>query len=280
MSLTNRILFSDNGVITDISNSVLDYYTGTATIASWAATQDYLYFGAIAPFNHLYVKMSTASVVASNVMTVEYWNGREWIEAFETIDQTSGFTQSGYVTFFPDRNEGWQVESTNDQGESVTGLTTVSIYNLYWARIKLSLSVPLGFAISWAGQKFSNDSDLGSEFPSLVRSSMLISFGATKTDWEEQHVKAAELIVQDLVANSVIDSKEQILVREEFTLSAIQKVAEIIFGALGDDYIDQKRDANTEYRKRLDKSIFRVDKNKDALLGFQETLARTGFMTR
>lgn len=280
MSVTNRIIYSNNGVLTDISKQVLNYQTGTYAVASFVAAEDYIYFGSIAPFNHFYLKLSAVSAVASNTMTIQYWDGQNWIDSSETIDDTAGLTTSGYVTFVPSRNNAWLAESTNDRGESVTGLTTKVIYNLFWARIKLSTDVPLGFTLSWAGQKFSDDNDLGSEFPDLVRASMLASFGATKTDWEEQHVKAAEIMVQDLISAAILDFKDEILVREEFILASVMKVAQIIFRGLGDDYKDQMTDSQAEYLKRLDKSVFRSDKNSNAMLDKQEIKSRTGFMTR
>lgn len=280
MSVTNRVLYSNNGVITDITKDVTKYQTGTSAIADFTAAQDFLYFGQMAPFNHMYVKLSAVSAVSGNVMTVQYWDGREWINAYKTDDETAGLTQSGFVTFFPNKDRGWTQESTNDKGDSITGLTTVSIYDLYWIRIKLSADIPSGFTLAWAGQKFSDDSDLSSEFPDIVRAKMLLAFGSAKTDWEEQHVKAAEIIVQDLIAAEVISWPGQILVREEFTLSAVQKVAELVFNALGDDYIDQRDRAGSEYKRRLDKSSFRIDQNGNALLSPQEATQRTGFMTR
>lgn len=280
MSILNRTLFSDNGVLTDITKEVNKYDTETYSVASFVASQDYLYIGSIAPFNHFYLKLSAVSAVASNIMSIQYWEGREWVNVYRTDDETKGLTQSGYVTFFPDKNNGWVSESTNDKGDSVTGLTTTNIYDMYWIRIKLSLDIPLGFSVSWIGQKFSNDDDLKAELPRLVRNSMLISFGATKTDWEEQHIRASELLIDDLIANQIIDQKGQVLVREEFMKACVYKVAQIIFTELGDDYIDQADRAEREYKKRLDKSIYRIDRNQDGLLNRDEQSARVGFMSR
>ena len=280
MSVTGRILYSDNGVISDLSKELTRYQLGSSVISSFVASQDYIYVGSLAPFNHFYLKLTSFSAVSSNVMTIQYWEGREWVNAYKTDDETVGLTQSGYVTFFPNKDKGWLPESTNDKNDIVTGLSTVSIYDMYWARIKLSQDVPLGFTMSWIGQKFSDDYDLGSEFPDIVRPAMLASFGASKTDWEEQHVKASELLVQDLIANKVIDWSGQILVREEFSLACVQKVAELVFNALGDDYLDQKDRAQAEYKRRLDKSVYRIDQNADAILSKGESTNRVGFMSR
>lgn len=278
--MINRFIYSNNGALTDITKDVERFAVGSATIADITANQDYIYLGAMAPFNHYYFNLETPSVVSSNVITAEYWDGREWVTCYRTIDDTDGFKESGFVTFIPNKNKSWNRESTNDGNEAITGLTTTSIYDLYWLRIKFSVNIPLGFEINFIGQKFSDDYDLSSEFPSLVRSAMLLSFGATKTNWDEQHCKAAELIALDLVKSNVIDYREQILVREEFTLASVQKVAQLIFNALGDDYSDQAVKSEQEYKSRLDKSIYRVDKNENGLLEVKESLQRTGFLSR
>jgi hypothetical protein len=255
MSVTDRILYSKNGVIEDVSREVLRYQDLLAAFGAYTPGQDYIYFGSLAPFNHLYLKLQAVSTVTPNTMTLEYWDGRTWVLPYRLDDETKGLTQSGFITFFPDRNEGWKAESTNDRGEQITDLTSVKIYDMFWVRVSLSQAIPDGFSLAWAGRLFSDDKDLGSEFPDLVRMVMIQTFGPTKTNWEEQHVKAAEILVSDLIASQVIDWAGQILVRQEFTLAAVYKVAQIIFNALGADYVDQALAAEREYKRRLDKSI-------------------------
>jgi hypothetical protein len=196
------------------------------------------------------------------------------------VDETKGFTQSGFIYFVPDKDTGWAQESTNDDGSVVTGLTTVKIHDLYWLRIKSSANWSANTILSWVGQKFSDDDDLRSELPDLVRSAMLTSFEAGKTTWEEQHVKAAEIIAQDLVTSNIIDFKEQILIKEEFMLASVQKVAELIYSSFGDDYAVRRENARVEYGKRMNKSIYRVDKNANAILSSAEESARQGFLGR
>ena len=278
--MNTRIIYSNNGTLTDITEKVRRFDNDAATIADITATQDYIYLGCRAPFNHFYFKLKTVSSTTSNTITAEYWDGRSWITCYRTIDDTAGFTESGFVTFIPNKDKSWSSESTNDGSDSITGLTTINIYDLYWLRIKFSLDIPAGFELDFVGQKFSDDFDLGGEFADLIRTSMLESFGVGKTNWDEQHCKAAELITQDLIRSNVIDNREQILVREDFTLASVMKVAQIIYNSFGDDYTDQRDKAEQEYKNRLDLSRFRVDKNSNGLLDKQESTNRTGFLSR
>ena len=274
-----RIFYSNDGTLTDLSTNLSNYHSGTYTFADFVAAEDYIYIGNIAPFNHFYLKMGTASV-ASSTMSISYWGGNTWTSAVEVIDETSGLTQDGYVTFIPDRNTGWQSGNTNGQGQTVTGLTSVTVYDKYWIRVAFDTDLTDNCIINWIGQKFSNDDDLGSEFPDLNRSAVLTAFESGKTDWEEQHVRAAEIIVKDLVSKQVIFSKGQVLDRDTFMLPSISKVSEIIYNSFGDDYMDQKKESRTEYSLRMNKSIYDVDSNRDGELTINEMSNRQGFMSR
>jgi hypothetical protein len=274
-----RAIYSNNGVLTDISTKLANYHNGTFTLVDFVAAEDYLYIGNVVPFNHFYLKMGTASV-ASTTMSIDYWGGNTWNSVVETIDETEGLTQDGYVTFVPDRDSGWTEGDTNGQGQSITGLTSVTIYDKYWIRVSLNNDLTDNAVISWIGNKFSDDNDLGSEFPDLVRASVITAFEAGKTDWEEQHVRAAEVIISDLIKKKIIFAKGQILDRNTFMLPSISKVSEIIYNAFGDDYEKNKKASKDEYTARIDKSIYDVDNNLDGELTPNEMGTRQGFMSR
>jgi len=273
-----RILYEDNGTISDWSTSLNNYYTESETF-SLVAAEDYIYIGMPVPFNHFFVKLSTPSTAVSTI-TMQYYTGREFQDVVETIDETNGFQQDGFITFVPDKKQGWVRQDTSGTGGTITELSSVTIYDKYWARIKFSADLDASSVISWIGHKFSDDDQLGSEFPDLTRSTMIAAFESGKTNWEEQHVRAANIIIEDLIRQQVIHSKGQILERRSFSLASVSKVAEIIFNSFGDDYEDNKRNAQIEYEKRMNKSIFDIDLNEDGRLDVSEQRLRQGFMSR
>lgn len=274
-----RLFYSDNGSLTDWTISVGDYKSGTVTF-SFNPAQDYIYIGNNAPFNHFYLKMGSTVNASNATITIEYWDGNSWQEVIETIDETEGFSQSGFISWVPDKNSVWHRSNTNQDGQSITGLTSLSIYDLYWARIKVTGTVDASLEIKWLGQKFSDDNDLGAEYPDLVRSATKTAFEAGKTDYEEQAIRASEVIIQDLIKHNIIWSKNQVLDREEFKLASVCKTAEIIYNAFGDDYLDQKQQSRQEYDSRFKKLIFSVDRNEDGQLSVGEMQSRMGFVTR
>ena len=281
----NRIIHSDNGTLTDYSVELDDYYSGSASLAPFTAAQDYLFFGARLPFNHLYFKFSTANTAASN-LTIAVWDGNAWNNVAETLDGTkssgASFGQDGYISWVPDKQKGWGREDTvNGSGtELVTGLGNVTIYDRYWVRFAFSADLDNPTALDWCGQLFSDDNLLGAEFPDLVRSTLLANIESGKTTWEEQHVRAAEIIADDLVDRKVIVDKRQILERRDLARASVSKVAEMAFVIMGDDYSDDKEAARKEYNERISKNMFAVDRDNDARIDTQEIEYQQGTLTR
>lgn len=235
---------------------------------------EYIYMASDFPFNHFYVKMGGVVNSVLATMKVEYYT-TGWTEAVEVRDETNGFTQDGFVEFTPNRNFGWA--QTVDSSEA--GVSTV-VYNKYWARISFTSDLDEQSEISFIGNKFSDDEDLFSEYPVFNDVNFLTAFKAGKTNWEEQHIKAAELIIQDLQKKQVILGKEQILDRNKFLGASVCKAAEIIFTAFGNDYIEQRKIAKEEYSKRLDLSQYNVDLNGSGNLEPMEIQARTNWLSR
>jgi hypothetical protein len=249
--MKKRFIYSDNGTLKNYTEEINNYHSGETTITI-VALDDALYIGSVLPFNHLYFKMGTTVNLNASLMTVSLWDGKEFNEVAELIDNTevSGKTlaQSGFIEFVPDKQEGWSYEDTvNTNGvEKVTGLGSVKIYDKYWTKITFSADLTTDLTIAWLGQIFSNDEDLGSEYPDLVLSDTMTAIESSKTDYQEQSVRAAKIIIQDLQRKNVILNNNQILERSNLMLPSVSKIAEIIYSMLGDDYNDNIVSANTQ----------------------------------
>jgi len=266
---------------TDITKEVVDYYSGTKSLT--LLSTDALYIGDRVPFNFLYLKLSGTAQSAISTLEASYWDGSNWKDAVEVYDETSvsgkTLAQSGFVTITPDKNYGWQRESTNDGGETVTGLTAFNIYDHYWMKFTVDANCS-AITVDWIGRKFSDDNDLGTEFPDLVRTSVKTAILSGKTNYEEQAIRAYDIIVNDLIANNYIHDGNQVLERDRVKLTSVSKVAEIIYGMLGDDYTDQRLAANKEYVKRLHNCLPKIDKNNNALIDVQENKTSSGSLYR
>lgn len=280
--MSSRTIWSDNGVLKDVSTALGNYKAGT-TVLALTASEDYIFIGSDFPFNHRYIDVKVANDVASAI-TVHLWDGENWKAANDIIDQTSiaGVTLSGsgVLSWVKATRETWGRESTNNEGEQVTGLTGVNILDLYWARLTFSADLKATTEIEYIGHKFSNDDDLDVLYPDLTRTAVKVQFKAAKTDWKLQHIQAAEEIIKDLKNRSIIKSENQILDWELFRDAAVHKVAYIAFNAFGKDFAEDKAAAEGEYKKEMNKALYNIDLNSNATLEQTEKKFRQGLLYR
>lgn len=272
--MNKRILFIDNGVINEWSIALNNYRSGSK-VFPYVPAQDFLYIGSRLPFNNLYIKLKVPNTTTSE-MTVQYYSNG-WTDVVELIDETDGLKQSGFINITPNRDTSW-VKQTDSS--TISGLETVTIYDQYWLRISFDVALDVTTELDWLGSIFSDDNDIAAEFPDLIKTSVLTSYEAGKTNWQEQHVKAAQILEHDLINRGIIDGSENILDRSWYRDASVQKAAEIIFGAFGDDYIDQRKLAREEYGLRLVRRLARVDKNENAIEEERESKSVTGFLSR
>lgn len=282
MLLNNRVIFSDNGVIDDISNEMSDINTGSKVLPVVAA-QDYLFIGSELPFNHRYVSVSVANDVVSAV-SVDLWDGIQWVAAVDVQDFTSSggvtLAQSGHIMWCLHPNNQWMKDDTNYNSETITGLSDARIFGLYWARLSFSVNLKATTAIKYMGHKFAEDIDLKNRYPDLIRTTVLAQFATGKTNWEEQHVLAAESIIRDLKAKKVMISANQILDYRLFTEAAVYRLAEFIFTGLGRDYNEIRKEAEIKYNKAVSIGNYHLDDNQDARLTIGETVSSQGWLRR
>ena len=281
--MIDRVIFSDNGISSDISRPLAKYRSGSSALTI-VASEDAIYIGAILPFNHLYFKLGANVNSLSSEVSIKYYTGVEFVSVVDVNDETAvagaSLAQSGFIQWTTDKDKSWERRDTVHGGQvQISELSDITVYDKYWLEIKFSNDLdPID--LDWIGQIFSDDDDLISEYPDLVRSNMLQAFESGKTDWQEQHARAAELIAKDLVSGRVIGSKEQIIDRDAFKLASVSKTAEIIYQAFGDDYADDRKEARIEYKSRLNKVVFNVDKNENARLDPEEARQQTGWLSR
>jgi hypothetical protein len=283
MLRNNRVLFYNGGSFEDLSIALSDIHAQTKVI-DFTAPNDYIYIGSDFPFNHRYFDLSVVNAVAAT-LSIDIWDGNSWVPVVDIMDETAvagvPLAQSGTISWQVDLDESsWNYDDTNEMDNS--GLTTgPKIFKLYWIRMKYSATLTATTALRYVGHRFSEDAALESEYPELAGSAIKTAWKAGKTDWKEQTLLAGEYIVQDLRGvKDLITSASQILDWRQFEKASIHKTAEIIFRGMGDDYLDQRKDANIEYKKALAVGKFNVDLNLNANLEEVEKTTSRTYATR
>lgn len=269
--ITQRVIWDDNGTLKDLSASLNRYHANPETIPLVAA-EDKLYIGSELPFNHRYVNMTTANTAASIISSIEVWSGSAWVGVVDIIDQTqlgsATFGQSGIFSFSVARNSSWSQEATT---EDVTGLSSLKIYNLYWMRLTFSADLDAGTQINYIGHKFSDDSALAPNgYRDLERADVKTGYEAGKTNWDEQHIAAAEEILRFLKKNRTIWSANQVLDWGQFEQPSIHKTAEIAFRGFGDDFATERNEAKKLFETTMNQGVFVVDRDEDGKVDERE----------
>ena len=267
--MERRGVFYDNGTARDISVDLNNYHSGSRLL-DIISSQDTIFIGSILPFNHFHIKFGSTKNALESALIVSLWDGRNWQNTFEVVDQTSDgtatFKKDGLIQFTPDKKHSWGMDDTVDSSGStqITNLGGMKIYDRYWAALNFTNSLTSNLEIAWVGNIFSDDTALYSEYPEFSNSDTKTQFASGKTTWEEQHKIAADIIIKDLKSKKIIVSGDQILERENLQLASVQKVAQIIYGSFGDDYAENRLDAKKEYCVRLDSANVKVDTNSNA----------------
>ncbi len=286
MILKNRVIWSNNGVLTELSMVMNNHISGSK-IFDVNGSQDYLFLGSDAPFNHRWVEVKVANT-ASLALGVDYWDGKEWVPVAEVVDETvdatgaKSLSQSGMITWVPDKKKaGWSRDDTKDSSSNViTGLGTITIYDLFWVRLRYTGTASSTTELSYMGNKFANDEDLYSLYSEFETTEAKERFKDGLTTWDSLHFEAAKMVIRDLKSDKVINSGNQILEAETFRLPAIHKVAELIYGAYGTDWKDDKAAAYLAYKQAMAADLFNVDINENALLEVSEVQSRAGRIVR
>jgi len=287
MILRNRVIWSDNGTLKDISENMNNHISGDQVIPIVAA-EDYIFLGSDAPFNHRWIEIETVNDTASRI-SIDIWDGDEWQAAVEVIDQTlnsagdTTLARSGRLIWVPDKYEpGWlRDDTTNESGsDTITGLGNVTIYDMYWARLSFSADVNVLTELSFLGYKFANDEDLISIYPEFGTSEALARFKDGITNFDQVHFEAAKEVLRNMKATQIIRSENQVLEWEILRTPAIHKAAELIYSAYGTDWLEERTLAITRFKDAMKVKSFYTDQNFDATLSPVELNLRVNRMER
>lgn len=280
MLLNNRIIWSDNGTLKDLTIELNNPHSQSKVI-DFVAAEDAIYIGSDLPFNHRYFELSVVNTLSTSV-SIALWTGSQWTTAVDILDMTSNagasMGKNGIISWKPNKDlSSWNLQQDSDDISDLAGL---HIYDLYWAKLTFSDDFNALTAMNYVGHKFSQDEDLGSLYPELNTSASKSMFSTGKTNWNPQHIVAAEQVIKDLRRKNIIWSRNQIINWELFTQAAVHYVASIAFRSFGDDYQDNFAQAIKDYSIAMNQLKFEVDLNENGELDQEERRLSVGLLSR
>ncbi len=273
MLTDNRIIFLDGGTLIDFSRQLSNIHSETKVL-DYTTAVDKVFIGADLPFNHRYLELDGSNVNSVDAeVTVKIWDGNEFVEAVDIQDDTrvgnASMGRSGVISWDVDRNSSFGKENST---EDIPDLSALKIYKLYWIELTWDATLTVSTALNYVGYKFTKDEDLDTYYTDLNRASTKTAILAGKTDYNEQHVAAAEQIILDLRKKNIIFSRNQILDFDTFINPAQHKVAEIIYTPFGESHEVQMDKAEKRYNRAMNGLNFGVDRNNDGVLDRNETV--------
>lgn len=227
------------------------------TVAFELTTSDYFYVGFHRKFNTRYFNLSTVNTNTSTV-SVQYWNGEAWADVEDLIDETVGFTLSGFIS--------WQ-NQTNWQKYTISPVDDVE---LYWVRISVSANLSTGTALQSVQNLFCDATLLRALYPELVYDTRYLPPG--RNDFLEQLEAGKNLVVLRLKQKRAIDDESEVLDVSEVAVAAAHATAFIILNPIAkSDEEKAKRDkAQEEFENELNEAINSFDTDDDGIIDEQE----------
>ncbi len=171
------VFWDDNGSFSDGSQKALDYSRDAFALTSLSATEDYLYFGLYKPFSGVYVEVGVANA-AAKTFTAQYYDGTTWTALSGVLDDTLGFSRSGFLRFT--KPSDWDN-------------TTINSVDKFWIRLRPSANFDSGCTLQGMNIVYSDDQDLKSEVPEILR-----HIYSGETTYILRHQAARDDIIQDI----------------------------------------------------------------------------------
>lgn len=183
-------------------------------------------------------------------ISVEFWDGLAWVTVLDVIDQTNGFTQSGFLSWINDA--GWKKQT----------IAPIDDRELYYVRLKVSVDIDAGTSLQSVLNLFCDEDLLRDHYPELVSDSRYLPPG--RTSLVGQLKAGKDKVVTRLLQDHIITDESQIIDINPMALAAVHATAEVILTPIARDsegdlqIMVNARDAKNDELNRI-KFPFDVD---------------------
>ena len=258
------VFHDDNSVFLDRTFEANEYIRDSFAL-ELDSSDDYIYLGLYKPFDRVYVEMSTA-VTTANTFSAEYFNGTIFTTIEEFVDESKGFTRSGFIK--------WRRDQT-DQAK-----TTVNNEELFWIRLRPSSTHDVGTIIQGLNIIYADDNDLEGELRTI---SEFLASG--DTSFITYHESARKQIVQSMrnrgqrkTSNTIIKNitKWDLLDAGEVNEAAKHLALSKIFFSASDNSEDKWYQRYLDHRRMYESAFnllyLTIDSDDDGVVDASERL--------
>jgi len=227
---------------------------GADHVAFNLQTSDFVYIGFRGRFASRYFELKTPNATGS-VVSLSYWDGDAWTDVDDLVDETIGFTQSGFVHWV--NKDDWEPRAITGVDDDI---------EMYWVRLAVSVNLDSGTELYSVSNVFSDDNLLQIYYPEIVTDSRFLPSG--QTNFLAQHVAAKNEVILRLKQRKLIRSEEQIIDASYVAVAATHCAAKIILAptVTNDAMSEIYRRAVSSFDKEISETNFAVDVNEDGLV--------------
>ncbi|TXH09492.1 MAG: hypothetical protein E6R04_07955 [Spirochaetes bacterium] len=241
-----RVCLKLNSGATNTEYTAASQLISATTISFPLETTGYLYLGYHEPFTTRYFDLGTVASSAAT-LTLEYYANGTWTAVEDKVDQTAGFTVSGFLS--------WSNPGTWSRHE----LAPVSDVELYWLRVSVSTNLTGSPTIQSVLNLFCDAVDLREYYPELVSDTRYLP--PSRSNFLEQLNAGKNLVVRKLIQKRAISDESQILDINEVTVAAVHATAHIILDPIAnnDEARAQAKQAHDNMIRELDAIALSAD---------------------
>lgn len=206
----------------------------SSTLALVLTTAQAFYVGYHRPFTTRYFHLSVPNVEPAT-LSVEFWDGSAWQAVEDLVDQSSGMTQSGFIS--------WK----NPGGWAVKAQDPVDDVPLYWVRVKTDADFSDETVLQAVLNLFCDLSLLREYYPEIASDTRYLP--PNRTDFLEQFHGAKNYVVQKLIQKRAIRDESQILDINEMAIASVHATVKILLSPISTT--DAIKDILTQAEKDL-----------------------------
>ena len=200
------------------------------------------------PFNIRHFNLSTVNSNAT-VVSIKIYDGTGFVDAEDVVDQTLGFTRSGFISWI------------NIDNWKKAALSPIDDRELFWIELTVSADLSAGTELQSVLNLFADQDLLEVYYPEMTTDSRYLPPG--KSSFIGQLKAGTDKVIKRLKQDKLIEDESQLLedVVNQVSVAAAHGTASVVLGAIAKDEPD--KEAAKEARDAMNDELNDVRLNID-----------------
>lgn len=219
------------------------------------------------PFTTRHFNLSVPNTAATTV-TIKIYDGTSFVLAKDIVDQTDGFTKSGFISWI----------NINDW--RLAELDPIPDRELFWVELTVSVDLDAGTELQSVLNLFSDESQLRALYPEIATDTRYLPPG--RTDFVEQLKAGTDQVILRLKQDKLIKDESIILDINEVALAATHATAWVILNPISRDDADKEsaKKAFDDMNSSLNDVRLTMDFNESGVIDEEEEHIGDVFLVR